>query len=63
VLLSGHHAAIAAWRREQALRRTLRRRPDLLARAQLTEQDVALLERIEREILLTLCQSSGFYLY
>jgi tRNA (guanine37-N1)-methyltransferase len=30
VLLSGHHAAIAAWRREQALERTRRRRPDLL---------------------------------
>ncbi|MET0468490.1 MAG: tRNA (guanosine(37)-N1)-methyltransferase TrmD [Aeromicrobium sp.] len=30
VLLSGHHAAIATWRREQALERTRRRRPDLL---------------------------------
>ncbi|MEP6664980.1 MAG: tRNA (guanosine(37)-N1)-methyltransferase TrmD [Nocardioidaceae bacterium] len=30
VLLSGHHAEIAAWRREQALRRTVQRRPDLL---------------------------------
>ncbi|MCW2841741.1 MAG: tRNA ((37)-N1)-methyltransferase TrmD [Aeromicrobium sp.] len=30
VLLSGHHAAIAAWRREQALERTRARRPDLL---------------------------------
>lgn len=30
VLLSGHHAAIAAWRREQQLERTRRRRPDLL---------------------------------
>ncbi|HSJ57090.1 MAG TPA: tRNA (guanosine(37)-N1)-methyltransferase TrmD [Anaerolineae bacterium] len=50
VLLSGHHAAIAAWRREQALRRTLTRRPDLLAGAQLSEEDVALLERIEKEM-------------
>ncbi|MEK7710695.1 MAG: tRNA (guanosine(37)-N1)-methyltransferase TrmD [Planctomycetota bacterium] len=32
VLLSGDHAKIAAWRREQALRRTLSRRPDLLER-------------------------------
>ncbi len=32
VLLSGHHARIAAWRREQRLRRTARRRPDLLRR-------------------------------
>lgn len=31
VLLSGHHARIAAWRREQALRRTARHRPDLLS--------------------------------
>jgi tRNA (guanine37-N1)-methyltransferase len=31
VLLSGDHAAIARWRREQSLRRTLTRRPDLLA--------------------------------
>ncbi|MFC5678295.1 tRNA (guanosine(37)-N1)-methyltransferase TrmD [Aeromicrobium endophyticum] len=30
VLLSGHHAAIAAWRREQALERTRQRRPELL---------------------------------
>ena len=30
VLLSGHHAAIAAWRREQALARTRARRPDIL---------------------------------
>jgi tRNA (guanine37-N1)-methyltransferase len=39
VLLSGNHAAIAAWRREQSLLRTLRRRPDLLARAELTSSD------------------------
>jgi tRNA (guanine37-N1)-methyltransferase len=32
VLLSGHHANIARWRRDQALRRTAERRPDLLAR-------------------------------
>ncbi len=30
VLLSGHHARVAAWRREQSLRRTAQRRPDLL---------------------------------
>ena len=33
VLLSGHHADIARWRREQSLALTLRRRPDLLAAA------------------------------
>ena len=31
VLRSGHHGQVAAWRREQALRRTAERRPDLLA--------------------------------
>ena len=35
VLRSGDHAKIAAWRREQSLRRTLERRPELLAQAQL----------------------------
>ena len=43
VLRGGHHAAIARWRREQALERTLRRRPDLLASAALTPQDSAAL--------------------
>ena len=33
VLLSGHHAEIEKWRREQFRQRTLRRRPDLLDRA------------------------------
>jgi tRNA (guanine37-N1)-methyltransferase len=45
ILLSGHHANIERWRREQALLRTLRRRPDLLQRAQLTEQDRAFLRQ------------------
>jgi len=46
VLRSGDHAKIAAWRREQSLRRTLERRPDLLAGAELSEQDQQLLRRI-----------------
>jgi tRNA (guanine37-N1)-methyltransferase len=49
VLLSGHHAAIATWRREQALRRTLERRPDLLAHARLGAEELALLAQIEAE--------------
>jgi tRNA (guanine37-N1)-methyltransferase len=44
VLLSGDHGAIARWRRDQSLRRTAARRPDLLARAELTERDRAALE-------------------
>lgn len=46
VLLSGHHAEIEKWRRKQALRRTLERRPDILSRADLTDQDRKLLEEI-----------------
>ena len=39
VLLSGHHAEIRRWRRQQALRRTWERRPDLLGSAQLDEEE------------------------
>jgi tRNA (guanine37-N1)-methyltransferase len=39
VLLSGHHGQVAAWRRQQRLRRTLERRPDLLPSADLTPED------------------------
>jgi tRNA (guanine37-N1)-methyltransferase len=39
VLLSGHHAQIAEWRRRQSILRTARRRPDLLARAALSEAE------------------------
>ena len=37
VLLSGHHARVAEWRRQQALQRTLERRPDLLEHASLSD--------------------------
>jgi tRNA (guanine37-N1)-methyltransferase len=45
VLLSGHHGQIARWRRDQSLRRTAARRPDLLERAEpgLSEADRAAL--------------------
>jgi tRNA (guanine37-N1)-methyltransferase len=39
ILLSGHHARIEQWRREEALRRTYLRRPDMLAAANLSEED------------------------
>jgi tRNA (guanine37-N1)-methyltransferase len=39
VLLTGHHAQIARWRHEQSLRRTVRFRPDLLERINLSESD------------------------
>jgi tRNA (guanine37-N1)-methyltransferase len=43
-LLSGNHAAIARWRREQALRRTWERRPDMLARATLSAKEQRLID-------------------
>lgn len=39
VLLSGHHAKIEEWRREQSLLRTLKNRPDMLKEAVLSEKD------------------------
>jgi len=47
ILLSGNHAAIARWRRQEALRRTRQRRPDLLARATLTAADRQFLQELE----------------
>ena len=44
ILLSGHHANVTKWRREQALTRTLQRRPELLAQAELSDEDRAWLE-------------------
>ncbi|MBC7292020.1 MAG: tRNA (guanosine(37)-N1)-methyltransferase TrmD, partial [Actinotalea sp.] len=41
VLLSGHHARIARWRRDRALERTAARRPDLLRRLPVAELDAA----------------------
>ena len=46
VLLSGNHAAIERWRKREALRRTMDRRPDLLAKASLSSEDKKLLEEI-----------------
>ncbi|UQZ37316.1 tRNA (guanosine(37)-N1)-methyltransferase TrmD [Paenibacillus sp. PK3_47] len=46
ILLSGHHANIDVWRREQALQRTLERRPDLLETANLTAKDKQALQRL-----------------
>ena len=46
VLLSGHHGEVARWRRDEALRRTLARRPDLLESAPLTAQDREDLRRL-----------------
>ncbi len=49
VLLSGDHEKIRRWRRKEALRITLLRRPDLLEKANLSEEDLKLLQEIKEE--------------
>lgn len=49
VLLSGHHADIVRWRRQQALGRTWLKRPELVDRLSLSSADRALLERFQQE--------------
>lgn len=50
VLLSGDHARIDQWRREQALERTFRKRPDMLERAELSEADKKFIERLKSNL-------------
>jgi tRNA (guanine37-N1)-methyltransferase len=47
VLLTGAHAKIDKWRREQALLRTLKKRPDMLEKAELTKEDLKFLEHLK----------------
>ena len=49
VLTSGNHAKIAEWRLKESLRRTYLRRPDLLEKRQLTQQERDLLDNIKSE--------------
>ena len=49
VLLSGHHQEVERWRRQEALRRTLALRPELVARAPLSLLDARLLAEMDRE--------------
>lgn len=49
VLLSGHHANIRRWRREQSLRVTWEKRPELLDKAELTKEDRAFLAKLRQE--------------
>jgi tRNA (guanine37-N1)-methyltransferase len=46
VLLSGHHAEVRRWRKRQALERTMERRPDLLATAELDEEERAIMREL-----------------
>jgi tRNA (guanine37-N1)-methyltransferase len=46
ILLSGNHAQIAAWRREQSVRRTGERRPELLDKVELSPAEKRLVEKL-----------------
>jgi tRNA (guanine37-N1)-methyltransferase len=48
VLLSGNHAQIKSWRREQSIRRTLEQRPELITRAELSSEEEHLVERLRQ---------------
>jgi tRNA (guanine37-N1)-methyltransferase len=50
VLVSGHHAAIDRWRLRERVRRTMERRPDLLARADLTREEQQAKGELEDEV-------------
>lgn len=50
VLLSGHHGNIEKWRREQSLKRTLIRRPELLEKAELSKDDEKTLEKLRKNL-------------
>lgn len=49
VLLSGHHANIEKWRREQSLIRTKLKRPDMIKKAELTEAEKEMLKKVRRK--------------
>lgn len=49
VLLSGHHANIEAWRREQSIKRTAQRRPDLLKKAELSNKEWSMVRQWKKE--------------
>ncbi len=49
VLMSGHHANIEKWRREQAIAVTAKRRPDMLSCAQLTDKEKAFVAHLDEE--------------
>ena len=49
ILLSGDHAKIGMWRRQESIKKTARRRPDLLERAELTEADRSYLDTIQSQ--------------
>ncbi len=50
VLLGGNHGLVDKWRREKAIERTLKKRPELLEKASLTEDERILVKRLKKEI-------------
>lgn len=50
ILLSGNHAQIAKWRRQQSLLRTSKRRPDLLTKANLCQEEKEFIQRLETSV-------------
>jgi tRNA (guanine37-N1)-methyltransferase len=50
ILLSGDHAKIEKWRREQALTRTFHKRPDMLEKAELSEADKKIVEGLRSKV-------------
>lgn len=50
ILLSGHHANIENWRRRESIKRTLKKRPDLIENATLNEGDMMILKEIIEEL-------------
>ena len=50
ILLSGHHANIEKWRRQQSLERTYLRRPDMLSKAELSKKDIEFLRELKQNI-------------
>lgn len=49
ILVSGHHANIEKWKREQSLITTLKKRPDMLDKAKLSKEDVKFIEKYKTE--------------
>lgn len=49
ILMSGHHANISKWRREESIKRTLQRRPDMIENAILSKKDVEYIKKIKNK--------------
>ena len=57
VLRSGNHQMIDKWRREQSLKRTLEKRPDLLEKVDLSDEDKKILEKFKNDVPNSICNN------